>query len=172
MKDMSKMFGKKKKESTLSDNEKNAKMSVLHDLRNQASSAMGEKVKGFKAKAATTVKPTGKGPGVESPMHGSALGEVTDADSVGSDHPTHGSVSGDHDASGVGESHPMHGSVAGESDGSGPGDESPMHGSVMGDHDASGPGDQDFASKYGHMSGADLDAHIAKLMAHRKSLKG
>jgi hypothetical protein len=162
MKDMAKLLGKKKEKGSMSDVEKNAKMGVLHNLRSQASAAMGEKVKGAKS----------KGPGTHSPMHGSKLGDVIEAENVGSSHPAHGSVMGDHDASGVGESHPMHGSVAGEDDGCGPGEESPTHGSVMGDHDAEGPGEFDFASKYGHMSGDDLDAHIAKLMTHRKSLKG
>lgn len=47
---MDKLLEKKKKsgEGMLSDNEKNAKMGVLQDLRNQASQAMGGKLKDLK----------------------------------------------------------------------------------------------------------------------------
>lgn len=43
-----KMMDKKKEKPMLSDMEKNAKMSVMEDLKSQANSALGDKLKGLK----------------------------------------------------------------------------------------------------------------------------
>jgi hypothetical protein len=149
---------KKKKGSSMSDNEKNAKMSVLQHLKGQAESAMGSNLKSFKTKSATPAKGSFGGPGGhESSVKGSVAGE-SDGSGPGEAHPLKGVVAGESDASGVGESHPMHGSVAGELDSEGPGDM----------HVEEGSEGMDF----GDLSVEELQKRIDQLMSLKKAKEG
>lgn len=56
---------KKKGESSLSDNEKNAKMGVLHDLKNMASHAMSSKLDGLKKVSVASDSDEGLAQGLE-----------------------------------------------------------------------------------------------------------
>jgi len=194
---MEKLLAKKKKDGPmLSDNEKHAKMSVLHDLRNQASQAMGEKLVGMKTHAAGLAPHKFGGPGDHSnPEHGTVAG-IADGNGPGSMHPHHGIDSGalklkehegaagaidDDDDDGPGDAHPEHGSVGSEHDSEGPGDDHPEHGSVSGHDDAEGPGDHENpeavsgdsdSDEYSHLGVDEIDKHLAKLMAHKKRLTG
>lgn len=156
MKDME-MLLKKKKGSSMSDNEKNAKVSVLHELRNQASKAMGDKVKNFKVSAATPAKGSFGGPGAHNPETGSVSGE-SDGTGPGMDHPLKGSLAGESDAEGPGELHPLHGSVSGESEAEGPGEM----------HVESGVDGLDLED----LSIEELQGRIEQLMAMKKSKEG
>lgn len=182
MKDMSKLLDKKKKSGMgpMNEVDRHAKMSVLHELRNQAAAAMGQKLKGA-------------GPGATHPQHGSVAGIANDK-GPGALHPQHGTDPGvlklhDHkvagaidgdDDDGPGDPHPEHGSVAGVHDAEGPGDVHPEHGSVTGEHDAEGPGDHDSSDapgegegdEYSHLGVDEIDKHLQKLMAHKKRLSG
>jgi hypothetical protein len=156
MKDMG-MLLKKKKGSSMSDNEKNAKMSVLHHLKGQAEQAMGENLKTFKVKSATPAKGSFGGPGSkESPTKGSVAGE-SDGSGPGDEHPGSGTLAGKL-GDFVGESHPESGSVAGESEGEGPGE---MH--VESGTDG---------MEYDDLSVEELQKRIEQLMQLKKAKEG
>lgn len=102
------MFDKKKKGPMLSDNERNAKMSVLKDLRNQASQSMGNRLKDMKKVTVSAPDEQGIKAGLEKakeliagkhgePMEGSPEEEGSESPLEEELEEAHGDISPDED---------------------------------------------------------------------------